>query len=196
MDTISRENNSMLPMAGIIVGGIGLIIGIYAAITAGNIKRHLTDDYDPKIAQIDDIRSQVSAADAAANQANSSINELKNGIQTAFNEVGTQIGDLKKSVADMQAAATRPSGGHGRRGAEGPVVAGPGEYVVKPGDSGMKIARANGVSLHALMAVNPGVNWHRLHPGEKIKLPVPKGSAPGGEEAPAEAPAPAPAPGA
>jgi hypothetical protein len=31
MDTISRENNSMLPMGGVIVGAVALIIGGYAA---------------------------------------------------------------------------------------------------------------------------------------------------------------------
>ena len=43
--------------------------------------------------------------------------------------------------------------------------------VVKPGDSGMKIANANGVSLGDLQAVNPGVNWNGLKPGQKLKLP-------------------------
>jgi hypothetical protein len=33
MDTISRENNSMLPMGGVIIGAVALIIGGYAAIS-------------------------------------------------------------------------------------------------------------------------------------------------------------------
>jgi LysM repeat protein len=35
----------------------------------------------------------------------------------------------------------------------------------------MKIANANGVSIGALQAVNPGVNWNGLKVGQKIKLP-------------------------
>ena len=35
----------------------------------------------------------------------------------------------------------------------------------------MKIANANGVSLGDLQAVNPGVNWNGLKPGQKLKLP-------------------------
>ena len=183
----------MLPIAGIIVGAIGLVVGLYAAITAGNIKRHLTDDYDPKIAQIDDINSKASAAEAAAQQANNSISDMSQKVTTAFNQVGTAIGDLKTELGKVEAAQTRPAG-HGRHGVEGPVVAGPGEYIVKPGDSGMKIARANGVSLHALMAVNPGVNWHRLHPGEKLKLPEAAGAPASAGADTAQPPAPAPAP--
>jgi LysM repeat protein len=60
----------------------------------------------------------------------------------------------------------------GKKGSAGPVVAGPGEYVVKAGDSGAKIARANGCSLTDLQKVNPNVNWTKLKPGDKIKLPA------------------------
>ena len=61
----------------------------------------------------------------------------------------------------------------GKKGG-GPVVAGPGEYVVKAGDGGAKIAKANGVSLSDLQAVNPGVEWTKLKPGQKVKLPAKK----------------------
>ena len=54
-------------------------------------------------------------------------------------------------------------------------MAGPGEYVVKPGDvSGMKIATNLGVSLHDLMDVNPSVNWTKLKVGDKLKVPQKK----------------------
>ena len=46
-----------------------------------------------------------------------------------------------------------------------------GEYIVKGGDTGMKIATANGVSVADLQAVNPGVNWGGLKVGQKLKLP-------------------------
>jgi LysM repeat protein len=51
------------------------------------------------------------------------------------------------------------------------VVAGPGEYVVRSGDSFAKIARSQGVSIADLTAVNPGVNSSKLQPGQKLKLP-------------------------
>jgi len=53
-------------------------------------------------------------------------------------------------------------------------VAGPGEYIVKAGDTGAKIARANGCSVSDLTSVNPGVSWSHLKVGEKLKLPEKK----------------------
>ena len=50
-------------------------------------------------------------------------------------------------------------------------VLGPGEYVIKPGDTFAKIARANGFSPADVSAVNPGVDSSKLKVGQKIKLP-------------------------
>jgi LysM repeat protein len=44
-------------------------------------------------------------------------------------------------------------------------------YKVKSGDTGAKIASANGVTLAKLKAANPGVNWNRLSVGQTIKIP-------------------------
>ena len=49
------------------------------------------------------------------------------------------------------------------------VVASPDEYVVKPGDTGTKIAKAVGVSITELEAVNPGIDWRRLRVGQTVK---------------------------
>jgi LysM repeat protein len=43
--------------------------------------------------------------------------------------------------------------------------------VIKSGDNFSKIARAHGVSLADLQAVNPGVESSSLKVGQKIKLP-------------------------
>jgi LysM repeat protein len=79
---------------------------------------------------------------------------------------------LQVSVNKLEEAAKKPApaAAAAKKGSE-PAVAGPGEYVVKAGDSGMKIATANGVSIADLQAVNPGVNWNRITPGQKLKLP-------------------------
>ena len=50
-------------------------------------------------------------------------------------------------------------------------MAGPGEYVIKAGDSFAKIARAHGMSAADVQAVNPGVDSSKLKVGQKIKLP-------------------------
>lgn len=46
-----------------------------------------------------------------------------------------------------------------------------GEYKVAKGDIGESIARKNGVSVAALVAANPGVNWNRLKVGQTIQVP-------------------------
>ena len=65
MDTISRENNSMLPVGGVIVGVIALLLGGYAAISLSKVNKTLAAQ-EEKIAKIDGIEAQVGAAAAAA----------------------------------------------------------------------------------------------------------------------------------
>src|SRR5271166_6477460 len=124
MDTISRENNSLLPIGGVIVGGLALLIAAYSAITLSKVKTELADHAD-KLSHLDDIASQASAASAQATQVKSSLDQVAKSTQDAFNAVGTEIGTIKADIAALQAA--RVSHG-GRAGRGGPVVAGPGEY--------------------------------------------------------------------
>ena len=46
-------------------------------------------------------------------------------------------------------------------------------YTVKPDDSLYSIARKYGVKLEALVAANPGVDPHRLRPGQSVNIPAP-----------------------
>ncbi len=88
-----------------------------------------------------------------------------------MNQLGTELATLDEKVKHIEES-------HVAKAAKGPkgepAVAGPGEYIVKPGDTGAKIARANGVSLSDLTSVNPGVSWTHLKVGEKLKLPEKK----------------------
>jgi LysM repeat protein len=170
MDTISRENNSMLPVAGVIVGVLALIVGGYAAIKVSSLQKTVAAQ-EEKIAKIDGIESQVSAAAAASDKAAKDINSLARSTQDAFNTVTATMTSFQTTLTKLEEAAKKPvAAAKGGKSGE-PVVAGPGEYVVKGGDSGAKIARAQGVSLSDLMAVNPDVNWNKLHVGQKVKLP-------------------------
>jgi LysM repeat protein len=175
MDTISRENNSMLPVGGIIVGVIALLLGGYAAITLSKVNKTLLEQ-DAKLAKIDAIENTANSAADAAAKASKATAELHKGTQNGFTEIGNAIGNLQTSVTKLEeaqkqktvAAADKAA----KKGEKHEVTAGPGEYVVKAGDtSGAKIARDHGVSLPDLMAVNPGVNWSSLKVGQKIKLP-------------------------
>jgi len=171
MDTISRENNSMLPVGGIIVGVIALLIGGYAAITVSKVNTALAA-HEEKLAKIESIESQVSAASAASDKNGKTINEVARQTQEGFNTLTNMLGDLRTSVTKLEEQKKPTAPVAGKKGPVEPAVAGPGEYVVKPGDtSGAKIARDHSVSLSDLMDVNPSVNWTKLKVGDKIKLP-------------------------
>jgi len=171
MDTISRENNSMLPIGGVIIGVLALIIGGYAAVSLSKVNRTLAAQAD-KVARIDDIATQVAAASAAGDKAARDITTLQNSMQAAVNQLGTELGTLDEKIKHMEETHAARAAKAGKGGA--PAVAGPGEYIVKPGDTGSKIARANGVTLADLESVNPSVSWTHLKVGETLKLPEKK----------------------
>lgn len=52
------------------------------------------------------------------------------------------------------------------------------EYKVAKGDIGESIAKKHGVSLKALTAANPGVNWSRLKQGQTLQIPAAAAAAP------------------
>ena len=170
MDTISRENNSLLPLGGVIIGAVALIIGGYAAISLSKVNRTLAQQAD-KVAKIDDIASQVASASAASDKEARDITTLQNSTQAAVNQLGTELATLDEKLKHIEESHVAKVG----KGPKGePAVAGPGEYIVKAGDTGAKIARANGCSLSDLTSVNPGISWTHLKVGEKIKLPEKK----------------------
>lgn len=169
MDTISRENNSMLPVGGIIVGVIALLLGGYAAISLSKVNKALAE-HQPKLEKIDAVELAANSSAAAAEKSAKDLQTLQRSTQDAFTQVGGALGELRSSITKLEEAAKKPVVVGGKKGGE-PVVAGPGEYVVKAGDTGMRIANANRVSISDLQAVNPSVNWNKLSPGMKIKLP-------------------------
>ncbi|HEX2853130.1 MAG TPA: LysM domain-containing protein [Opitutaceae bacterium] len=46
----------------------------------------------------------------------------------------------------------------------------PGTYPIVPGDTGAKIAARHNLSLRDLQAMNPGVDWSKLHVGQTVKV--------------------------
>jgi len=175
MDTISRENNSMLPVGAMIVGAIGLLLGGFGLVQASKANKSI-EALQPRVEKIDAIEGQVTSASASAEKAAKDVAALQRSTQTAFDSVGPLLGSLQASVTKLEEAAKKPvaAAPPGKKGASGPAVTGPGEYIVKPGDTGMKIANANKVSIGDLQTVNPGVNWSGLKVGQKLKLPAKK----------------------
>ena len=172
MDTISRENNSMLPMAGVVLGVLALLVGAYAAVKTSSLQKAVST-HEEKVGRIDGIESQVSSVQAAVDKSARDVNSLSRTTQDAFNTVAADLGNIHASITKLEDSQKRPAvaAASTKGGAREPAVAGPGEYVVKGGDTGAKIARAEGIALADLISVNPGVDWTKLKVGQKVKLP-------------------------
>ena len=183
MDTISRENNSYLPVAAVIVGVLALVLSGVALAKISSAKAEISK-IEPLVLKVDEIegvaRNANTAATAAADRANnasSGIASLQRSTQEAFTQVAQELGNVRGEVTKIQESRTARPGAAGKTAAGGPAapaVAGPDEYVIKSGDTFAKIARANGTTLADVQAVNPGVDASKLKVGQKIKLPAKK----------------------
>jgi LysM repeat protein len=174
MDTISQESNgssSYLPIAALIIGLIAGVLAGVALAKVSAVNRQLEAQASLS-ARMDTIESQVRQGVTTAEQASQSVSRLRAEMQGAFNQVSDVIGSLRGEIAKAQETrpAPAPSATAAKSGSATPT-AGPGEYVVKSGDTGTRIANSLGVTVQALEAVNPGINWNRLHVGQKIKVP-------------------------
>ncbi|HWL17110.1 MAG TPA: LysM domain-containing protein, partial [Opitutus sp.] len=128
--------------------------------------------HEEKVGKIDSLESQVGGIQASVDKSARDVNSLSRTTQDAFNTVAADLGNIHASLTKLEDAQKKqPAVAASKGGSKEPAVAGPDEYVVKSGDTGSKIARAQGISLADLLAVNPGVNWNALHAGQKIKLP-------------------------
>ncbi len=173
MDNISRDSNSsILPMAGMVVGALALILSGVALAKISTVN-HTLADQAVKVDKIDNVAATANDAAAKAAAANQSYSDLVGKITATFGGYKTAIESLQTDVQAIKEAAAKKPAAAGKSSEN--VVAGPGEYIVKAGDtSGTKIAQENNVKLADLMAVNPGVEWNKLKIGQKLKLPVKK----------------------
>jgi LysM repeat protein len=170
MDTISRENTSYLPVAGVIVGVLALVLAGVALAKVSSTSKTVAA-HTEQLTRMDTLESEVRTAATASDKASSAVSALQRSTQDAFNAVSLELGNVKGEITKLQESAKAPRPAAKGAAAGGAAVAGAGEYVVKAGDTGAKIARANNVSLPDLIAVNPGVNWSKLKVGDKVKLP-------------------------
>ncbi|MBC8039346.1 MAG: LysM peptidoglycan-binding domain-containing protein [Opitutaceae bacterium] len=171
MDTISRENNSYLPVAGVLVGVIAIVLSVVALAKVSSAKKEILAQVEPLSARIDEAEGQARNATAAADKASGSINKLASDTQAAFTQVAQELGNIRGEIVKVQEAKVAPKTG---TKSTGPVVAGPDEYVIKAGDTFAKIARAVGSTIPDIQAVNAGVDSSKLKVGQKIKLPAKK----------------------
>ena len=179
MDTISRENNSYLPVAGVIVGVLALVLSGVALAKISSAKKEIATQVAPLEQKIEEAEGQARNAAAAADKASGSINKLATDTQAAFTQVAQEIGNIRGEITKVQESKAAPKAAKGDKAdkagaAKEPAAAGADEYVIKGGDTFAKIARAHGVTAADITAANPGVNSGKLHVGQKIKLPAKK----------------------
>ena len=168
MDTISsRENSNILPVAGVIIGAFALLFSIIAFFKVNSANTKIAAHEE----RFTTLESQVSTASASADKANSGVAKLQTSTQDAVTQLSGMIGETNGRVTKIEEAQKARPAASAKGGSREPAVAGPGEYIVKKGDTGASIARANGVSLTDLRTVNADINWNKLSVGQKVKLP-------------------------
>lgn len=172
MDTISRENSSYLPVAGIILAGLAFVLAAVALVKVSSNGKTLAA-HSEQLARIDTIENEVRTSASNVDAVSKRVAGLQRDVQDALTSAANEIGNVRAEVTKLQEAAkARPAAAAAGNSAKSSTPAIPGEeYVVKNHDTGAKIARSAGVSLSDLTAVNPGVNWNKLAIGTKIKLP-------------------------
>ena len=177
MDTLSRDsstgNSSIMPLAGVILGAISLVVGIFAMVNANKVKATVTAQGD-EIARIGTIENEVRSA---ASKSETDMRNLRDGVQNALNQVGTEIGAIRaqmtKMEEQMKARPAAPAGGtKGAAAAPTGVRNADGTYTIAAGDTLAKVATKFGVRLDAILAENPGIEPNRLRVGQKIRLPA------------------------
>ncbi len=169
MDTISRENNSsILPIGSLIAGVLGALLAVVALFKITSATKTLAL-HTEQLAKVESLEAEVRNSVATSEKVNTSVTNLAKQTNDAFQQVALEIGNVRGEIVKIQESAKAAPKAAASKG--GPVVAGPGEYVVKSGDTGVRIARANNVAIGDLQAVNPGVNWNSLKVGQKVKLP-------------------------
>lgn len=174
MDTLSRDSNgsgSILPLVGVIAGGLALVLSITALFKLSTLQKAVAA-HDTEIAKIATLESDIRAT---ASKADADVKSLRAGIQTTFDQVGGEIGTINAKIAKIEEAqkarAAAPAGKGGAAAAATGVLNADGTYTIGSGDTLAKVARKFAVKLDAIEAENPGLDPAKLKVGQKIRIP-------------------------
>ena len=175
MDTLSRDSSStsnIMPMAGVILGAIALLLGIFTMVKATKVEKAVTAQGD-EIAKIATLESEVRSSAA---KSETDLRNLREAVQKAFNDVTTTFGDVNAKIAKMEEAMKKPA--PAPAAAKGGAAAAPtgvlnadGTYTVAAGDNLTRIAAKFGARVDSILAENPGLEPTRLRVGQKIRIP-------------------------
>lgn len=174
MDTLSRDSNnsgSILPLVGVIAGGLALVLAAVALFKLSAVQKTVAGQ-EESIAKISTLETDLHSVSA---KSESDMKNLSSGIQNALNSVGTTIGEINAKIAKIEEAQKAKAVAPAAKGAAGAAATGTvdssGRYTVAPGDSLYKISKKFGTSVDAIEAANPGLDARNLHPGQKVSIP-------------------------
>ncbi len=173
MDTLSRDSNSsgsILPLVGVIAGGLALVLSIVALVKLSTLQKSVAAHDEAINSKIPALEASVSAAAA---KADTDIKGLRTGIQTALDQVGNEIGTINAKITKIEEAMKKPAPAAGKAGAAAPtgVLNADGTYTIGSGDTLSKVARKFGVRTDSIEAENPGLDPAKLRVGQKIRIP-------------------------
>jgi len=158
-----------MPLAGVILGVIALLLGIFTMVKANKTEKTVASHGD-EIAKIGTLENEVRAS---TTKTEADLKNLRDGIQNALNQVGTEIGSLRTQITKVEESMKKPAAAaKGGAPAATGVRNADGTYTVAAGDTPSKIARKFGTSVDAILAENPGLEPNRLRVGQKIRLPA------------------------
>lgn len=171
MDTLSRDSNnsgSVLPLVGVIAGGLALVLSIVALVKLSTLQKNVAA-HDEAINKIPGIEASISAAAA---KVDTDIKGLRSGIQSALDQVGNEIGTINAKITKIEEAQkARAAGPKGAAAAPTGVLNADGTYSVAPGDTLSKIAKKFATRVDSIEAENPGLDPAKLRVGQKIRIP-------------------------
>jgi LysM repeat protein len=177
MDTLSRDSNSsgsILPLVGVIAGGLALVLSIVALVKLSTLQKSVATHEEAISSKIPALEATVTAAAA---KADADIKNLRTGVQSALTDVGTAIGEVNNKIAKIEEAQKKPApaaagkGGAGAAAAPTGVLNADGTYTIASGDTLSKIARKFNVKVDAIEAENPGLDPTKISVGKKIRIP-------------------------
>ena len=109
MDTLSRDSNSsgsVLPLVGVIAGGLALVLSIVALVKLSTLQKTVAEHTEAISSKIPALEASVNAASA---KAETDIKGLRTGIQTALDQVGNEIGTINAKITKMEEAMKKPA---------------------------------------------------------------------------------------
>jgi len=162
-----------MPLAGVILGGIALVLGIFTMVKATKVDKAVTAQGD-EIAKIATLETEIRSASA---KSETDLRNLRENIQKAFNDVSATFADVNTKLGKIEEAMKKPApqAANGGKAGATPAPTGvlnpDGTYTVAPGDNLTRIAAKFGQRVDAILAENPGLEPTRMRAGQKIRIP-------------------------